>query len=161
FVPHETHKGFVKGTIDSLAEWNALWKLDNTETVGGAIRFQKELSPQMAAPENIAPQDFRLQPATPANKDFGTDVDLVAPGPAYERWKATPAYQQWVKDTNQAGATRPFAVLSRDAKAEKPFATLAEAVAAAASGDAIEIRGNGPFVVQPIDLKEKALTLRA
>ena len=55
----------------------------------------------------------------------------------------------------------PFVVVAGTAKAEKPFATLGEAVAAAASGDAIEIRGNGPFVVQPIDLKEKALTLRA
>jgi hypothetical protein len=34
-------------------------------------------------------------------KDLGADVDLVGPGPAYERWKKTPAYQQWLKDTAQ------------------------------------------------------------
>jgi hypothetical protein len=28
-------------------------------------------------------------------------VDLVGPGPAYERWKKTPEYQQWLKDTKQ------------------------------------------------------------
>src|SRR5262249_56577324 len=31
----------------------------------------------------------------------GADVDLVGPGKAYERWKQTPAYQQWLKDTKQ------------------------------------------------------------
>jgi hypothetical protein len=24
------------------------------------------------------------------------DVDLVGPGPAYERWKKTPEYQRWL-----------------------------------------------------------------
>jgi hypothetical protein len=28
-------------------------------------------------------------------------VDLVGPGPAYERWKKTPEYQQWLNDTKQ------------------------------------------------------------
>jgi hypothetical protein len=28
-------------------------------------------------------------------------VDLVGPGAAYERWKKTPEYQQWLKDTGQ------------------------------------------------------------
>jgi len=28
-------------------------------------------------------------------------VDLVGPGPAYERWKKTPEYQQWLKDSGQ------------------------------------------------------------
>jgi hypothetical protein len=36
-----------------------------------------------------------------AGKDLGADVDLVGPGPAYERWKKTPDYQQWLKDTKQ------------------------------------------------------------
>jgi hypothetical protein len=34
--------------------------------------------------------------------DFGFRVALVGPGPAYERWKKTPEYQQWLKETGQA-----------------------------------------------------------
>src|SRR5262249_43444957 len=40
------------------------------------------------------------------------------------------------------------------------FETLAEAVAAARAGDTIEVRGNGPFVVEPIGV-DKALRIRA
>jgi hypothetical protein len=53
------------------------------------------------------PVDFRLaddSPAKGAGKDgidLGADLDLVGPGAAYERWKQTPAYQQWLKDTGQ------------------------------------------------------------
>src|SRR5262249_29072462 len=55
---------------------------------------------------------------------------------------------------------RPFVVLS-DGKPARAFATLADAVTAAASGDAIEVRGDGPFVLPPLDLGDKPLTLRA
>ncbi len=48
----------------------------------------------------------------------------------------------------------------RDDKAEQKFATLAEAVSKATTGDTIEIRGNGPFQPGPLSL-DKALTLRA
>jgi hypothetical protein len=46
--------------------------------------------------------------------------------------------------------TKPFALSGNDGRAEVVFATLAEAVAAARIGDAIEIRRNGPIVVDPI-----------
>ena len=55
----------------------------------------------------ITPDDFRLRAdsagyrAGKDGKDLGADVDLVGPGPAYERWKKTPEYQQWLKDTKQ------------------------------------------------------------
>jgi serine/threonine protein kinase len=55
----------------------------------------------------------------------------------------------------------PFVILARNARAEGTFATLAEAVTAAQSGDTIEIRGNGPFVSDPINLGKKALVVRA
>ncbi|HYH69240.1 MAG TPA: protein kinase, partial [Urbifossiella sp.] len=57
--------------------------------------------------------------------------------------------------------TKPFAVVATNAQAERPFATLAEAVAAAGSGDTVEVRGNGPFVSAPITIQGKALTIRA
>src|SRR5262249_13091391 len=41
------------------------------------------------------------------------------------------------------------------------FDTLAEAVKRASSGDTIEIRGNGPFFTDPLDLGPTALTIRA
>ena len=46
------------------------------------------------------PRQRRL-PRGKDGKDLGADVDLVGPGPAYERWKKTPEYQQWLKDTGQ------------------------------------------------------------
>ena len=61
-----------------------------------------------AMPAKLAPEDFRLRPdsagyrAGKDRKDIGADVDLVGPGPAYERWKKTPDYQQWLKDTGHA-----------------------------------------------------------
>ena len=58
-------------------------------------------------------------------------------------------------------APAPFVLLAKDAKAERKFATLDEAVTAAQSGDTIEIRGNGPFVTEPIDLQTKDLVVRA
>jgi hypothetical protein len=60
-----------------------------------------------AIPELVTPDDFRLRGdsagyrAGPDGKDLGADVDLVGPGAAYERWKQTPEYQQWLKDTGQ------------------------------------------------------------
>jgi sulfatase modifying factor 1 len=59
-------------------------------------------------------------------------------------------------------AVAPFVIPARDAMAERKFATPAEAVAAAQSGDTIEIRGDGPFVVPTIEIaKNTALTIRA
>jgi hypothetical protein len=59
------------------------------------------------APEQLTPEDFRLRPdsagyrAGKNNKDLGAEVDLVGPGKAYERWKKTPKYQEWLKETGQ------------------------------------------------------------
>ena len=55
----------------------------------------------------LTPDDFRLRADSPGyragddGKDLGADVDLVGPGAAYERWKMTPAYQQWLVETGQ------------------------------------------------------------
>lgn len=55
----------------------------------------------------------------------------------------------------------PFVLLGARGAFERTFATLADAVQGASDGDTIEIRGNGPFETAPIDLKVKALTIRA
>ena len=87
-------------------------------------------------------------------------MDLVGPGPAYERWKKTPEYQEWLKETGQLkdrAAAKPetgaFVLLGGKGVAERKFDTLAEAVQAASDGDTIEIRGNGPFVSEPINIR--------
>ena len=128
--------------------------------IEGRVRYQGgDLLAKLATtPEQLTPDDFRLRPdsagyrAGKDGKDLGADVDLVGPGPAYERWKKTPEYQQWLKDTGQVKAEAPkpepkaFVVLGGKGVAERKFDTLAEAVQRASDGDTIEIRGNGPFV---------------
>ena len=69
---------------------------------GGDLISRADLTP-----ERLTPDDFRLRPDSPGykagkdGKDLGADVDLVGPGAAYERWKKTPEYQQWLKETGQ------------------------------------------------------------
>ena len=66
----------------------------------GRVRYQGGdlLSRTGAALDKLTAEDFRLRPdsagyrAGKDGKDLGADVDLVGPGPAYERRK-TPEYQ--------------------------------------------------------------------
>ena len=66
-------------------------------------------------PAELTAEDFRLRPdsagyrAGPDGKDLGADIDFVGPGEAYERWKKTPEYQEWLKET---------ALLMQDEKGE-------------------------------------------
>ena len=156
-------------------EWTALFQLENAHSLHGQPRFRGgDLRARMAAdPLSLSPDDFRLQPDSPGyragkdGKDLGADVDLVGPGPAYERWKKTPEYQEWLKDTGQLRAEAPkpepkaFSVMAGKGALERKFDTLSEAVQSASSGDTIEVRGNGPFVSQPINLAGTALSIRA
>ena len=128
-------------------------------------------SPSCAtAPEKLTPEDFRLRPdsagyrAGKDGKDLGADVDLVGPGPAYERWKKTPEYQQWLKDTKQVtkaeapkAEPKAFVLLGGKGVEVRKFDTLAEAVQGASDGDTIEIRGNGPFVTRADHHQQQAL----
>jgi hypothetical protein len=57
-------------------------------------------------------------------------------------------------------AGRPFVLLARGGRQEVGFDTLREAVDEADPGDAIEVRGNGPFVGPPLTL-DKPLAIRA
>ena len=117
FAPGSTS---VRWTIDgkgeppygptSLADWKRFWGVEETGSLEGRVRFQGgDLRARTAADlDLLRPDDFRLNPDSPGfkagkdGKDLGADVDLVGPGPAYERWKKTPEYQQWLNDTKQA-----------------------------------------------------------
>jgi hypothetical protein len=93
-------------TVKGMQDWMKFWatEVDALESrpkyQGGNLltKTANDLKSTRAA-------DFRLRPdsagyrAGKDGKDLGADIDLVGPGKAYERWKKTPDYQQWLKDT--------------------------------------------------------------
>lgn len=93
----------------NLNDWERRWNVSNTGSLEGPVRFQGGdlLARAATASEKITSDDFRLRPDSAgyrAGKDgkaLGADVDLIGPGPAYERWKKSPEYQQWLKETGQ------------------------------------------------------------
>src|SRR5262249_32981389 len=100
--------------IKDLDEWTEFWGIDDTGSLEGPVLLRgNPLKQLVESPETITPDDFRLRPdsagyqAGKDGKDFGANVDLVGPGPAYERWKKTPEYQQWLKETGQFRAELP------------------------------------------------------
>jgi hypothetical protein len=170
-----------------LTEWTQFWGDPETGSIegrrpryyGGDFRDLAEI-----VPEQVTPAEFRLHPesagrgAGPDGQDLGADVGLVGPGPAYERWKKTPDYLEWLKITGlvmesgkgQPAAVapvpqveaHPFVILAREGRAEQKLGTLAEAVRSARDGDTIEVRGNGPFTQQgPISISDHAVRIRA
>jgi hypothetical protein len=103
------HAPYV-GLVKNLAEWNRFWGLKDTGSVQAPVLLRgspQEMVEVENTPEAITPDDFRLRAdsagyqAGKDKKDLGADVDLVGPGPAYEKWKQTPEYQQWLKETGQ------------------------------------------------------------
>jgi hypothetical protein len=95
--------------FETRAAWDHIWGSGPTGSLEGRIRYHGgDLLARLAnGPGQLTPDDFRLRPdsagyrAGDDGKDLGADIDLVGPGPAYERWQKTPAYQQWLKDTGQ------------------------------------------------------------
>jgi hypothetical protein len=100
--------GWRDGPSD-LGAWREFWESPESGSIVEPVRFQggNLIARANTAPEKLTPEDFRLRPgsagyrAGPGGKDLGADVDLVGPGPAYERWKETPEYEEWLKETGQ------------------------------------------------------------
>jgi hypothetical protein len=93
---------------DQLAEWRRIAGPEAGTPRGKAVFVGGELYPQATTtPERLLPRHFGLQPRSPGSRagkdgrDLGADAELVGPGEAYERWKTTPAYQEWLKATDQ------------------------------------------------------------
>jgi hypothetical protein len=92
-----------------LAGWKQLWGSAEAGSVEGKVHYRNgdPLTKIENDLETVTLEDFRLRPDSAGHragkdgKDLGADVDLVGPGPAYERWKKTPAYQEWLKETGQ------------------------------------------------------------
>ena len=93
----------------ALTDWEQFWGLQDTGSLVGDVRYQGgDILTRLAQdPGSLTPEDFRLAAGSAgkgtgeSGRDLGADVDLVGPGPAYERWKQTPAYQQWLKESGQ------------------------------------------------------------
>jgi hypothetical protein len=153
--------------VRTLADWKSFWGLAELDSQRGKARFQGGdlVAKASRTPEQVTPADFRLRPdsagyrAGKDGKDLGADVDLVGPGPGYEKWQKTPEYQQWLRETGQVN-TQAFLLLGAKGEVGK-YDTLADAVERASDGDTIEVRGNGPFVSQPIEIRKNALVIRA
>jgi hypothetical protein len=90
-------------SAQDLPGWRQFWKTAEAGSLTGTVRYQGGdlLAKVDAAIAQVTSYDFRLRPdsagyrAGPDGKDLGADVQLVGPGRAYERWKQSPAYQQW------------------------------------------------------------------
>jgi serine/threonine protein kinase len=105
----DEYRELATSRAQGLEDWNRFWGVMNTGSLQGVIRFHggslREKAKANAA--QFAPGDFRLREdsagyhAGPDGKDVGADVDLVGPGEAYERWKQTPEYQEWLKETGR------------------------------------------------------------
>lgn len=157
----------------NLDEWKAYWKSADADSLEARPRFHGgDLRTRVgSALDELTPEDFRLRPdsagyrAASNGKDLGADIDLVGPGPAYERWQKTAAYQQWLRETGQttthAPEARAFVLLGDKGVELRRFDTLADAVRSASDGDTIEVRGNGPFVTKPIVIPNNSLAIRA
>jgi hypothetical protein len=105
---------FLRGAVPlkcgkDLVDWNRFWGVKDTGSSVGRVRFDGgDLNAKaMVDSTKFTPDDFRLRPdsagyrAGKDKKDLGADVDRVGPGEAYERWKRTPEYQQWLKESGQ------------------------------------------------------------
>jgi hypothetical protein len=90
----------------TVADWDAFWGLADIGSVQGRISYTggNVFERARRAPESLTPEDFRLRQGSAGyrtgegGKDLGADVDLVGPGTAYERWKTTPEYQDWLTE---------------------------------------------------------------
>ena len=81
--------------------------MSDTGSLLGRIQLQRGEAGVFADDGRLKPADFRLQPGSTGKgagkdgQDLGADVDLVGPGPAYERWQKSADYQEWLKSTGQ------------------------------------------------------------
>ena len=68
----------------------------------GGLAFLAKRGVAIEAVDRGLREDSPGYRAGPDGKDLGADVDLVGPGPAYERWKKTTEYEEWLKETGQS-----------------------------------------------------------
>jgi hypothetical protein len=93
----------------TLDDWRQFWGTAQADSLQGRILYEGgDLWGRGATtPDQLAPGDFRLHRdsagfhARDDGGNLGADVDLVGPGPACERWRQMPQYEQWLNETGQ------------------------------------------------------------
>jgi formylglycine-generating enzyme required for sulfatase activity len=115
FLEVYRQEGVPFKTITSLAEWHKFWDVTRSSSqVGKPVFVGGDVNAKTRAdPAAVTAADFRLAPgspgkgAGPGGTDLGADVDLVGPGPAYEKWKKTKEYEAWRKECDKLMASAP------------------------------------------------------
>jgi hypothetical protein len=101
--------------LTTLADWKEFWGSDEEDCILEQPRFRGGdiMAMLRKNPQALTSEDLRLTDDSPGyraredGKDLGADVDLVGPGAAYERWKKTPEYEQWLNETIQSVVSSP------------------------------------------------------
>lgn len=109
-ICHEGDKAPEK-QWNALKDWNEFWKVEKGSGMEGTPLFAGGDLVERAGqdPMKLAAADFRLKQGSPGagsgpdGENLGADVGLVGPGDAYEKWKATPGYQDWLKQNPASG----------------------------------------------------------
>jgi hypothetical protein len=91
----------------NLAAWKKLWGQSESQPLQEIVKFQGGDLHQRALSDlnSLTREDFRLREDSagyqsgPDGKDIGANIDLVGPGEAYEHWKQTEDYHQWLMDS--------------------------------------------------------------
>jgi hypothetical protein len=92
--------------LDKYEDWRKFWGVTTPPPLQGQPVFEGG-DVLNKDPKETLPAGFRLakdspgKGAGPGGKDLGADVDLVGPGPAYDRWRQTPEYQKWRADSEK------------------------------------------------------------
>jgi WD40 repeat protein/Tol biopolymer transport system component len=94
-------------------------------------------------------------------------IQLPAGHPGASSWLLTEiirseaAQELGLEEASAQGELQAFVVLAANGAEVRKFDTLAQAVSGASDGDTIEIRSNGPFETEPIEIRDQALVIRA
>jgi WD40 repeat protein len=119
YAPRSHYGAFTKanhnesvGDFNTLADWLRFWGFVESRSLQTSARAKSEdflARVRTFAAERVSPADFRLQSGSPGyragkdGRDLGADIELVGPGAAYERWKQTAEYHQWLKGAGETG----------------------------------------------------------
>jgi hypothetical protein len=100
--------GTAEPRLVNLPAWNRYWNQTNTGSVQLPLRRALPFLPSRT--QTMTARDYQL---SPAHQDqvaaaggsrvipYGAAIELVGPGPAYDTWRRSPEYQQWLDRIRQ------------------------------------------------------------